>query len=74
MTFCRDGKTVRVYQAENVDARRNAIADAIANASVGDIVVACGKGHEQSLCFGTTEYPWSDQECIRQILAEHKAD
>ena len=74
LSFSQNGRTVRVYLTENVDARRSGIADAISEASSGDIVVACGKGHEQSLCFGTTEYPWSDQECIRQILAEHKAD
>lgn len=70
LTFAQNGKTVRVYLSENVDARRSGIADAISEASPGDIVVACGKGHEQSLCFGTTEYPWSDQDCIRQILAD----
>ena len=71
-TFCLPDKTVKVYLSENVSARRNAIADAIADAKAGDIVAACGKGHEQSLCFGTTEYPWSDQQCIREILAANK--
>lgn len=26
-----------------------------------DLVIICGKGHEQSLCFGTIEYPWDDR-------------
>jgi len=34
----------------------------------GDIVVICGKGHEKSMCFGTTEYAWSDQDQVRKIL------
>lgn len=34
-----------------------------------DTVVVLGKGHEQSMCFGTTETPWSDQAAIQKILA-----
>jgi UDP-N-acetylmuramoyl-L-alanyl-D-glutamate--2,6-diaminopimelate ligase len=34
----------------------------------GDMVIACGKGHEQSMCFGTTEYPWDDREALRAAL------
>lgn len=37
-------------------------------AKPGDTVVVLGKGHEQSMCFGTTEYPWSDKEAIISIL------
>ena len=37
-------------------------------AQPGDIVIACGKGHEQSMCFGTTEYPWDDREAMRAAL------
>lgn len=37
-------------------------------AKKGDIVVICGKGHEKSMCLGTTEYPWSDQDQVRKIL------
>lgn len=29
-----------------------------------DIVIITGKGHEQSMCFGTTEYPWSDEKAV----------
>jgi UDP-N-acetylmuramoyl-L-alanyl-D-glutamate--2,6-diaminopimelate ligase len=35
-----------------------------------DIVLACGKGHEQSMAFGTTEYPWDDRTALRAALAE----
>jgi UDP-N-acetylmuramoyl-L-alanyl-D-glutamate--2,6-diaminopimelate ligase len=33
-----------------------------------DVVIACGKGHEQSMCFGTIEYPWDDREAMRRAL------
>jgi UDP-N-acetylmuramoyl-L-alanyl-D-glutamate--2,6-diaminopimelate ligase len=36
----------------------------------GDIVLSCGKGHEQSMCFETTEYPWDDRTAMRAALAE----
>jgi UDP-N-acetylmuramoyl-L-alanyl-D-glutamate--2,6-diaminopimelate ligase len=35
-----------------------------------DIVVICGKGHEKSMCFGKTEYPWSEHEAVRIALRE----
>ena len=34
----------------------------------GDVVIACGKGHEQSMAFGTTEYAWDDREALRAAL------
>lgn len=37
-------------------------------AQPGDIVLACGKGHEQSMCFGATEYPWDDRDAMRAAL------
>ncbi|MBC7235800.1 MAG: UDP-N-acetylmuramoyl-L-alanyl-D-glutamate--2,6-diaminopimelate ligase [Chloroflexi bacterium] len=48
--------------------RAEAIALAVQMARPGDVVVSTGKGHERSLCFGTTEYPWSDQEAAREAL------
>ena len=35
------------------------------------LVIACGKGHEQSMCFGTTEYTWDDRTAMRAALAEY---
>lgn len=40
-------------------------------AQPGDIVMACGKGHEQSMCFGTTEYSWDDRTAMKSALAEY---
>jgi UDP-N-acetylmuramoyl-L-alanyl-D-glutamate--2,6-diaminopimelate ligase len=31
-------------------------------------VVAAGKGHEQSMCFGTVEHPWDDRVAMRAAL------
>lgn len=33
-----------------------------------DIVAIFGKGHEQSLCFGTKESPWSDHQAVKKAL------
>jgi UDP-N-acetylmuramoyl-L-alanyl-D-glutamate--2,6-diaminopimelate ligase len=51
--------------------RGEAIRFAISIAQPDDIVIACGKGHEQSMCFGETEYPWDDRTAMRAALAEN---
>lgn len=48
--------------------RGRAIYVACRMAQEGDIVVACGKGHEQSMCFGSVEHPWDDRTAMRQAL------
>lgn len=48
--------------------RTEAIRFAVAMARPGDVVAAFGKGHERSMCFGTTEYPWSDQAAMIAAL------
>jgi UDP-N-acetylmuramoyl-L-alanyl-D-glutamate--2,6-diaminopimelate ligase len=48
--------------------RGRAIYEAVRMARAGDIVLSCGKGHEQSMCFGTVEYPWDDREAMRAAL------
>ncbi|MBI5952982.1 MAG: UDP-N-acetylmuramoyl-L-alanyl-D-glutamate--2,6-diaminopimelate ligase [Chloroflexi bacterium] len=50
--------------------RGEAIRFAIRLAKEGDIVLSCGKGHEQSMCFGKTEYLWDDRTAMRAALAE----
>ena len=50
--------------------RREAIRLGVKLAQSGDILMACGKGHEQSMCFGTTEYPWDDRIAMRAAIAE----
>jgi UDP-N-acetylmuramoyl-L-alanyl-D-glutamate--2,6-diaminopimelate ligase len=48
--------------------RGAALAFACQLARQGDVVIACGKGHEQSMCFGEIEYPWDDREALRAAL------
>jgi UDP-N-acetylmuramoyl-L-alanyl-D-glutamate--2,6-diaminopimelate ligase len=50
--------------------RGEALRKAVAIAQPGDLVITCGKGHEQSMCFGTTEYPWDDRIALTAALAE----
>jgi UDP-N-acetylmuramoyl-L-alanyl-D-glutamate--2,6-diaminopimelate ligase len=50
--------------------RGEALRRAVQMAQAGDLVVACGKGHEQSMCFGETEYPWDDRTALRAALGE----
>lgn len=51
--------------------RGEALRLAVRMARPGDLVIACGKGHEQSMCFGEVEYPWDDRTAMRAALAEH---
>lgn len=48
--------------------RGEAIYQACQMAESGDIVMACGKGHEQSMCFGTVEHLWDDRDAMRSAL------
>jgi len=50
--------------------RRAAIRKAIQIAQPGDTVITCGKGHEQSMCFGKIEYAWDDRTAMRAALCE----
>jgi UDP-N-acetylmuramoyl-L-alanyl-D-glutamate--2,6-diaminopimelate ligase len=48
--------------------RGEAIYQACQIAQAGDIVMACGKGHEQSMCFGLVEHLWDDRDAMRSAL------
>jgi UDP-N-acetylmuramoyl-L-alanyl-D-glutamate--2,6-diaminopimelate ligase len=50
--------------------RGEAIRFALSLARAGDIVLSCGKGHEQSMCFGTREHLWDDRTAMRAALSE----
>jgi len=50
--------------------RGEAIKFALRLARPGDIVLACGKGHEQSMCFGAREHLWDDRTAMRAALSE----
>jgi UDP-N-acetylmuramoyl-L-alanyl-D-glutamate--2,6-diaminopimelate ligase len=51
--------------------RRDALRFAISLAHSGDLLMALGKGHEQSMALGVGEYPWDDRTALRAALAEH---
>ncbi len=53
-----------------VSDRGKALRQAVQMARPGDLVIACGKGHEQSMCFGMVEYPWDDRTALRAAIAE----
>jgi UDP-N-acetylmuramoyl-L-alanyl-D-glutamate--2,6-diaminopimelate ligase len=48
--------------------RQAAMMRAVEQARPGDVVIVCGKGHEQSMCFGTVEHPWRDQDALAWAL------
>jgi UDP-N-acetylmuramoyl-L-alanyl-D-glutamate--2,6-diaminopimelate ligase len=48
--------------------RAEAIQFAVDLARPGDLVITCGKGHEQSMCYGTEERPWSERAALRAAL------
>lgn len=50
--------------------RGEAIRFAVRLAKPGDMVLACGKGHEQSMCFGAVEHLWDDRTAMRAALSE----
>jgi len=54
--------------------RGRAIWFALGLARPGDVVLVCGKGHEQSMCFGTVEFPWDDREATQAALDARQQD
>jgi UDP-N-acetylmuramoyl-L-alanyl-D-glutamate--2,6-diaminopimelate ligase len=53
---------------ERISDRGRAIYRAVQLAGPGDLVITLGKGHEQSMCFEQTEYPWDDRQAMRSAL------
>jgi len=56
------------FDEHSPNSREDAIELALRSADSDDIVLITGKGHEQSLCFNTTEYPWSDTKAIKRAV------
>jgi UDP-N-acetylmuramoyl-L-alanyl-D-glutamate--2,6-diaminopimelate ligase len=48
--------------------RTKAIDFAAKTAEKGDIVAFLGKGHENSMCIGDVEYPWSEEEVVKKAI------
>ena len=53
--------------------RAEAIQFAVDLARESDLVIACGKGHEQSMCYGTVETPWSEHQALRDAIRRRQA-
>lgn len=71
---CRQHGGQETQNFWRVQDRGKAIYFALTLAQPQDVVLICGKGHEQSMCFGTIEYPWDDREATRAALAAWQAD
>jgi UDP-N-acetylmuramoyl-L-alanyl-D-glutamate--2,6-diaminopimelate ligase len=65
---CRSAGGIEDSTFERVPDRGMALARAVALAREGDVVISCGKGHEQSMCFGEIEYPWDDRAGLLSAL------
>lgn len=65
---CRSQGGVEGETFWRVPDRGRAIYHALTLAQPEDVVLICGKGHEQSMCFGPIEYPWDDREATRVAL------
>jgi len=61
-------RTLVTFDTDDVANRKEAINYAVKLAKAGDVVIVCGKGHEKSMCFGTTEYAWSDVKEVKEAL------
>jgi UDP-N-acetylmuramoyl-L-alanyl-D-glutamate--2,6-diaminopimelate ligase len=48
--------------------RAEAIDFAIGLARPGDMVLTCGKAHENSMCYGTEETPWDEFAAVRAAI------
>ena len=50
--------------------RAEALKKAVLLAGKNDTILACGKGHEQSMCFGDVEYPWDDRTAFKSAISQ----
>jgi UDP-N-acetylmuramoyl-L-alanyl-D-glutamate--2,6-diaminopimelate ligase len=61
----RDGEELLV-----IDDRPAAIARAVSLAQAGDVILLAGKGHEQSIIYGTTRRWWDEKEVAIRALRD----
>ncbi|MBK6326526.1 MAG: UDP-N-acetylmuramoyl-L-alanyl-D-glutamate--2,6-diaminopimelate ligase [Chloroflexi bacterium] len=71
---CRSKGGIEGRTFWRVPDRGTAVYFALTLARSQDVVLICGKGHEQTMCFGVTEYPWDDRKAalaaIKAFLAK----
>ncbi len=74
-TGCRSQGAIENQTFWCIPDRGQAIYFALTLANKDDLVLICGKGHEQSMCFVTTEYPWDDitatETALDALLTNH---
>lgn len=66
--LANEEKPVFIFDEASVSSREDAIEFAVKIAKKEDVVITTGKAHEKSLCFGTTEYPWSDFDAVKKAV------
>lgn len=65
----KEGVTDTHNKIISIADRKEAVTLALTKyARKGDVVGIFGKGHEESMCYGTTEYPWNDAKAVKEIL------
>ncbi|MCP5100020.1 MAG: UDP-N-acetylmuramoyl-L-alanyl-D-glutamate--2,6-diaminopimelate ligase [Chloroflexi bacterium] len=65
---CKNEGAIEGTDFWRIPDRGQAIYFALTLAQPDDLVLICGKGHEQSMCFVTTEYPWDDVKATETAL------
>jgi UDP-N-acetylmuramoyl-L-alanyl-D-glutamate--2,6-diaminopimelate ligase len=55
---------------ERVEDRRAAIAQAIASAHDGDVILLAGKGHETYQIRGTMKHPFDERAIVAELIAK----
>lgn len=55
-----------------IEDRKTALQKAIAEATKGDVIVATGVGHQQTMCLGGKEIPWSEKKVLQEIIYDKK--
>jgi len=73
-SITQDQKPIIVFDEESIQNRIDAIELATKIAKEGDIVFLTGKAHEESLCFGSTEYPWNEHTYLKHALKALHSD
>lgn len=70
---CRSQGGIEGRNFWRVRDRGQAIYFALTLAQPKDLILICGKGHEQSMCFEAIEYPWDDRHAVRIAIEAYLA-
>lgn len=58
-------------EVHKIPDRASAIEYTLSQSRPGDLVIITGKGHEKTLARGKKEYPWSDQEAVKEFFYDN---